>query len=90
MSNNAQQAAFPKQKQILGSGEDYHEIPGADGLTKREYFAAMAMQGMVANPAIMEALTSSQLIKGNGAERVAEVSVQYADALLNELSKSNP
>jgi hypothetical protein len=50
-------------------------------LTKREYFAAMAMQGLLA---------------GQGTERkvyhesVASEAVKSADALLNELSKPKP
>jgi hypothetical protein len=44
------------------------------GLTKREYFAGLAMQGLLsnrrANPAVM-----------------AEAAVAYADALLKELDK---
>lgn len=44
------------------------------GLTKREYFAAMAMQGMTSNNSIT-------------VETVAAWAVQYADALLAELGK---
>lgn len=40
MSNDQ---AFPSPKQVIGSGEDYHEIAKQNGLTKREYFAAKAM-----------------------------------------------
>ena len=47
------------------------------GLTKREYFAAMAMQGMANNNNIT-------------VEIVAAWSVQYADALLAELAKEQP
>lgn len=46
------------------------------GLTKREYIAALAMQGALANPERM----------GNTRE-MAEASVMWADALLNELAK---
>lgn len=46
------------------------------GLTKREYFAAMAMQGMLAGD------------DGNSsAEYVAHDAVKQADALLKELAK---
>jgi hypothetical protein len=44
------------------------------GLTKREYFAAMAMQGLLANATM-------------GTTFVAEDSVSVADALLKELEK---
>lgn len=51
------------------------------GLTKREYFAAMAMQGQLAT--INEANCM-----GFSPDSVATSSVQYADALIAELSKS--
>lgn len=47
---------------------------GSTGLTKRELFAAMAMQGMIASGRYGETV-------------VSPVSVAYADALLAELSK---
>lgn len=45
------------------------------GLTKREYFAAMALQGLLAN--------DSALITGK-----ARDAVQAADALIEELNKT--
>lgn len=50
------------------------------GLTKRELFAAMAMQGMLSNPAICD-MTSGE------ASQVALWANQCADALLAELAK---
>lgn len=44
------------------------------GLTKREYFAAMAMQGLMHDSGITEKIA-------------AEVAVNAADALIKELSK---
>jgi hypothetical protein len=46
-----------------------------DGLTKREYFAAIAMQGLCAG-------TNSHFAP----EMYAEYSVKYADALINALN----
>ncbi len=60
-------------------------IPGDDeyirwlGLTKRELFAAMAMQGVLANP--VEHLASAPR------EDIAGWAVEFADALLDELAK---
>ena len=45
------------------------------GLTKREYFAGLAMQGMLANK---DANTFN-------AESTAEISIKYADELLTQL-----
>lgn len=55
------------------------------GLTKREYFAGLAAQGIVANQEWMEnAMASSGL---SGSECVAKGAVNIADALLAELDK---
>lgn len=67
--SQADEPAFP-----YGSG---FIITGI-GLTKREYFAAMAMQGLVANLTIG---------RNEYVELIAGTSVKYADALLAELSK---
>jgi hypothetical protein len=63
--------AFPQAKEDLNVDSEY-------GLTKREYFAAMAMQGLLAN-----SLKSATLyIESN-----AKFAVQAADALIAELNK---
>lgn len=48
------------------------------GLTKREYYAGLAMSGMLAS--YHTSTPESNLI--------AERAVQYADALINELNKN--
>lgn len=55
--------------------------PNYPGLTKREYFASMAMQGICSN---MDnpVLQSSPM-------NVAAESVQFADALIKQLNKQN-
>ena len=47
------------------------------GLTKREHFAALAMQGLAANPETGDWL----------AMQIAEESIRQADALIKELNK---
>lgn len=47
------------------------------GLTKREHFAAMAMQGILANAVIIDK------------EVISNMALQMADALLTELSKEH-
>jgi len=49
----------------------------SEGLTKREYFAAMAMQGALANKSAHERTI----------EMITESSVRLADALIDELNK---
>jgi hypothetical protein len=59
------------------------EFSGSEkGLTKREYFAAIAMQGLLSgNPFPAEKM---------GGEYIAKYSAHYADALINELNKPQP
>ena len=61
--NNGNLAAYPSQ-----------DPPYADGLTKRELFAALAMQGLIICPGI-------------SSEAIARTSVREADLLLKELAK---
>ena len=49
----------------------------SEGLTKREYFASMAMQGIISNKDGLD-------IK---IERIVESAVDTADALIEELNK---
>jgi hypothetical protein len=50
----------------------------SDGLTKREYFAAVALQGVL-----------SHLTTRVSAEEVARAAVEVADQLIIELNKTN-
>ena len=74
---NADQSAFPVADTINPmTGERCDPLNG--GLSKREYFAAMAMQGLV--------LSNPSQIDTTHIELVAQQAVQYSDALLSELS----
>ena len=46
------------------------------GLTKREYFAGLAMQGLLSNPERI-----------GTADKYAEISIEFADELLKQLEK---
>lgn len=76
--NNAEQSVHPRTSTVRDGG--YMKTITEPGLTKRELFAAMAMQGMLSNPAICD-MTSGD------ASRVALWANQCADALLAELAK---
>lgn len=52
------------------------------GLTKREYFAAMAMQGIVGNSGMVDIMSPSC------ASICAEFAATCADAILSELDKT--
>jgi len=57
------------------------------GLTKREYFAAMAMQGLLSNPEFIKG--GSFDFKSRGTEeKLSSISTQLADELLKKLDKS--
>jgi hypothetical protein len=56
------------------------------GLSKREYFAAMVMQGMAANPAMFE-LTSEKINPTEVAAFYANAAVEQADALIKALNQ---
>lgn len=52
------------------------------GLTKRELFAAMAMQGFAADPRFV-----ATSVKSDPPVTAAKIAVLWADALLDELAK---
>lgn len=56
------------------SREDFNEL----GLTKREYFAAMAMQGLMTHDS-----------KDLSYDYLTKIAVLYADVLIVELNKSD-
>jgi hypothetical protein len=59
-----------------GAFAKYGEGAHQKGLTKREYFAGLAMQGMLSNPETY-----------GDREIMMQVAVENADALLKELHK---
>ena len=58
------------------------------GLTIRQHFAAMAMQGLLSNPEWMEVYKGEKYKMMD--DIVAEVSVKQADALINALNQPQP
>jgi len=58
------------------------------GLTKREYFAAKAMQGLLSNPQIKRPHPENGDMEKQYTE-FSNIAVEYADALLAELEKTN-
>lgn len=72
--------AFPQSQKIQGVKQT-EEISG--GLSKREYFAAMVLQGLVVQ-AIMGSHNANDAAE---CRFKAEMAVNLADALLEELKK---
>lgn len=79
MKTDGNEPAYPTQMW----DQEMKEATWIDGgLTKREHFAAMAMQGLIG--------CSDKLATARGqtlGERVSELSVYYADALIEALNK---
>jgi hypothetical protein len=86
---NGKKAAFSKEgifdPNYLGHGSsDGFRSKPQTGLSKREYFAGLAMQGLLSN---------SEFIKGGSfdfkgtVERVSSIATNISDALLAELDK---
>lgn len=78
--NNGKNAAYPVPHIIDGN---WMINPPSNycGLTKRELFAAIAMQGLCANPETYAAESNAS------EDEIARWSVQQADALLAELER---
>ena len=75
-----------KKKEIMAFPGYRHDGSHEEGLSKREYFAAMAMQGFSSNPDwCKEGLF---IIWDDYIKRLSEGSVELADKMLEELSKS--
>jgi hypothetical protein len=55
-----------------------------DGLTKREYFAAVAMQGILAREDNYPYKSKDEFLKS-----ITSISVELADQLIIELNKTN-
>jgi hypothetical protein len=67
--------AFPRAGSEHTNLADNVRHEPSEGLTKREYFAAMAMQGILASSA------------DRGYVWVADYSIRFADELLRQLEK---
>ena len=79
--------AFPGEQQALLIKSEHKEIAQqykhyCNGMTLRDYFAAKAMQAMLASPELMVVVTADQVLGENAKQRISNLSYQYADALL--------
>ena len=72
----------------IGVGGQPEILPGHSGLTKREYFAALAMQGLCTIVITDPTHPCVKMAPKEFAAQIAAQSVLRADALIAELSKS--
>lgn len=82
------QPAFPVEVSVDGNGNlrgsQTSNFSGFEmGLTKREYFAGLAMQGLLSNPEWMKEYKGEKYLMQT--DIVAEVAIKTADALLKAL-----
>jgi hypothetical protein len=75
--SNANRPAFPLATEEL-SDRHQNGIDIEHGLTKREYFAGMALQGLLSNPERVGSI-----------KEATKAAIWFADALIAELEKDN-
>ena len=81
MATNPNDQAFARPYSRENDGDHCFDQPG---LTKREYFAAMAMQGLLANAEQWKYMGTQSLDFKN---EIRGLAVEFADALIAELNK---
>jgi len=78
--DNSKQAAFPDPKR--SASDLYYNF--SEGLTKREWFAGLAMQALISGK------WASPDYSNTSPDEIAPIALRHADALLSELEKQNP
>ena len=82
----ANESAFPES--YIHEGPDGPIVLGSGGLTKREYFAAKALEGLLGDWKIMETFLEVEAKMTTGVtlkEAMAKMALSHADALIAEL-----
>jgi hypothetical protein len=74
-------------KQTMANDSIHNSEQGVqDGLTKREYFAAKAMQGLLSNPEWMKEYKGEKYLMQP--DIIAEVAIKITDELIKALNKN--
>ena len=88
--NNADMPAMPFTTEWQADNQGWAANTGykvtaslGQGLTKREHFAGLALQGFIANNEAVQSTEGERMV-----DFIATCSVAYADALLAKLDKS--
>lgn len=86
MNNNAYQSAFPYLEETYFD-EQKVGSQSYEGLTKREYFAAIALQGVLSNTTgIVDSDDLNQLSPIGKLRLISQIAVDAADALMERLT----
>lgn len=82
--SRADESAFPEIKTETDSDDCkvWHDVHSTGGMTIREYFAGLAMQGLLASDVINDYKTT-----GFGVDQITALAIEHADHLLAELEK---
>ena len=73
--------------EIIGERRIFESYSVVDWQKVKIQAAIGAMQAQLANPELLECVTSYDFIDGNASEKVAKMSVKYARTLVEELKK---
>lgn len=79
---NGEQQAYPSTTKYKDGNTEIIDIQS--GLTKREYFAGLAMQGILANPNVGKIIDGERFVDKIA---VSQSSVIIADEILKQLEK---
>lgn len=88
MKDNADMPVFPSSGDMSFNDNEDGKFAAFNldgGLTKREYFAAMAMNGFISNNKINDVVNHMSAVN----ENIAEWSYQIADAMLAQSEKAS-
>lgn len=78
---NGKKPAFYNPNSYFMQGDD------GIGLTKREYFAGLSMQGLLSNSEFIKAGSFDFISKGTE-KRISQIATSISDALIAELEKT--
>ena len=90
MDNNKNESAFPRPYSELQKHDGLGTFSAQDGLTKREYFAGLAMQGILSSKKFDNTMHSMGdkvwERQSNFVNENANLAIQMADELLKKLN----
>lgn len=88
MKTNGEDSAFSKNGNSVYSDYTKKHTYENVGLSKREYFAALSMQGILSAIYSDKNMLNDFLGNETGRDAVSRNAVSYADALIEELNKT--
>lgn len=60
----------------------FPNVTNEKGMDLRDYFAAKAMQAMLASPELLAIVTADEVLGSNSRERCARCAYRFADAMI--------